>query len=175
MLTTGAIMAVVGLAGVQSAAAQTPGGDKTVEVLGTYTWANSVSGKCLAVSGGVMANGTPVIQWPCNGNPDQSWEVNDISQGNTDYQLFRSGKNRAFCLAVPGSSTAPNTQLIIWNCNGNPDQYWDPIYVSTSRGGRWVMENFATEQVAAVAGSSTADGARVVQWPYTANWDQYWY
>jgi cytochrome c len=37
------------------------------------TWLNAGSWKCLGVLAGSTANGAKVIQWDCNGNPDQDW------------------------------------------------------------------------------------------------------
>jgi hypothetical protein len=38
-----------------------------------YNIVNLKSHDCLGVAGGSMALGAPVVQWPCNGHPDQEW------------------------------------------------------------------------------------------------------
>jgi hypothetical protein len=38
-----------------------------------YHIINLNSGQCLGVQGGSTALGSQVVQWPCNGNPDQAW------------------------------------------------------------------------------------------------------
>jgi hypothetical protein len=34
---------------------------------------NRNSGKCMGVTGGSAQNGAAVVQWDCNGHPDQRW------------------------------------------------------------------------------------------------------
>lgn len=38
-----------------------------------YNIVNLNSGQCLGVQGGSTALGAQVVQWPCNGHPDQEW------------------------------------------------------------------------------------------------------
>jgi galactose oxidase len=38
-----------------------------------YNIENLNSGQCLGVSGGSKALGAQVVQWSCNGHPDQEW------------------------------------------------------------------------------------------------------
>ncbi|TEB21133.1 ricin B-like lectin [Coprinellus micaceus] len=73
--------------------------------------------KCLEVRGGVVANGTPVQIYDCNGTPAQEWYV---GRGSTKVQL--AGTN--FCLDA-GAVPANGVGLKIWECYDNlPAQQW---------------------------------------------------
>ncbi|KAF8198504.1 G-X-X-X-Q-X-W domain-containing protein [Pholiota molesta] len=73
--------------------------------------------KCIDVRGAVLANGTPVQIYDCNGTPAQNWL---FTRGSTKVQL--AGTN--FCLDA-GSSPANGIGLKIWQCFDNlPAQQW---------------------------------------------------
>jgi hypothetical protein len=73
--------------------------------------------KCLDVKGGVLANGTPVQIYDCNGSPAQQWF---IKIGSTKIKLAGTD----FCLDA-GTSPANGVQLKIWQCYDNlPSQQW---------------------------------------------------
>jgi hypothetical protein len=78
------------------------------------------NGFCLGTQGGGTAAGTAAIIWPCNGNPDQQWTVEDRGTTGT-YKIFNgSGK----CLGNLGDTNKQEATLIIWPCNNNKDQVW---------------------------------------------------
>jgi Ricin-type beta-trefoil lectin domain-like len=73
----------------------------------TENWFSEGSGKCLGALGGNMTNGTPVVQWTCNGHPDQMWEiqiVNSIPGGN--WTQIQNAQDPSKCLGVLGSATS---------------------------------------------------------------------
>ncbi|KAH6871957.1 19 kDa protein having G-X-X-X-Q-X-W motif-containing protein [Coprinopsis sp. MPI-PUGE-AT-0042] len=68
--------------------------------------------KCLDVRGGVLANGTPVQIYDCNGSEAQRW----IYNWNQDFSLRLAHTN--FCVDA-GSNFLPQpngNQLKIWDC-----------------------------------------------------------
>lgn len=156
---------------VMPAAASTNG---DAAVPGAFTWVNAKTGKCMAVSGGVMASGTPVIQWDCNGNIDQYWLAVDYSDSHI-FSVFRSAKDSTFCLAVPHDTTQVGVQLIIWPCGGQSGQFWDPIPVQLGSGVRWLLNNYGSGRFAAVSGGLPDRGTPIIQWNATGNLDQYWF
>lgn len=87
---------------------------------------NVNSGKCLGVGGGSMSWKAPVVQWTCNGNPDQKWAFsftgNYAFNGNPIYNLV--DLNSQLCLDVPDSSTSWGTALWQYGCNGTSAQGW---------------------------------------------------
>ncbi|GAA2136752.1 hypothetical protein GCM10009760_16470 [Kitasatospora kazusensis] len=86
----------------------TLGLDNTVHILG----------KCLDIVNGGLNHGTPVQLWDCNNTGSQQWTPGD-SPGSL------KNPQSGMCLADPGSSQAPGTQLITWECGtGHPEQNW---------------------------------------------------
>ncbi|KAJ8520470.1 hypothetical protein ONZ45_g2708 [Pleurotus djamor] len=78
---------------------------------------NGNKSKCVDVRGGVVANGTPVQIYDCNGTGAQNWVV---QSGSTKVQL--AGTN--FCLDA-GSAPANGIGMKIWTCFDNlPAQQW---------------------------------------------------
>ncbi|KAF8890494.1 ricin B lectin domain-containing protein [Infundibulicybe gibba] len=78
---------------------------------------NGNTAKCLDVRGAVLANGTPVQIFDCNGTPAQNWVINS---GPTSVALNGTG----FCLDA-GSTPGNNVGMKIWQCfNGLPAQSW---------------------------------------------------
>ncbi|KAF8147701.1 G-X-X-X-Q-X-W domain-containing protein [Crassisporium funariophilum] len=74
--------------------------------------------KCLDVRGGIMANGTPVQIYDCNGTQAQKWVIKRGGQ-----QIKVSGTS--FCLDA-GSSPTSGTGMKIWTCYDNlPAQQWN--------------------------------------------------
>lgn len=138
----------------------------------TLEWMSQGSGKCLGVLGGNMANGTPVVQWACNGHPDQQWIITTTAPfGLPDGQptTIRNFENPAKCLGVLASATNDGANLVIWDCNGSMDQDW--IFENVlppSRNlpfGCWNIENVnALAKVIGILNASQSDGAQAVIW-----------
>ncbi|MCF1193335.1 RICIN domain-containing protein, partial [Mangrovimonas sp. AS39] len=77
----------------------------------------SDANKCLDVRADVVANGTPVQIYDCNGTPAQNWT---ITTGETKVQL--AGTN--FCLDA-GSTPGNGVGMKIWQCYaGLAAQQW---------------------------------------------------
>jgi hypothetical protein len=72
---------------------------------------------CLGVNGASIFAGAQILQWACNGSPDQSWNYNASTGQFTN-------ANSGMCLGVLGASMAQGTHLVQWPCNGSPDQQW---------------------------------------------------
>ena len=136
-------------------------------------WVTSGTGDCLGVLGGSMTNGTPVVQWPCNFQPDQQWFISTTSPFEVpDGQptTIRNSKNPAKCLGVLASATNDGAHLVIWDClPGDLDQQW--IFenvVPPSLGaplGCWNIENVnALAKVIGIFGASPSPGAQAVIW-----------
>ncbi|ADL45504.1 Ricin B lectin [Micromonospora aurantiaca ATCC 27029] len=72
--------------------------------------------KCLDASGRGTANGTSVIIWDCNGQPNQQWNLN----ANGTISGVQSGR----CLDAAGYGTANGTRINLWDCHGGTNQQW---------------------------------------------------
>lgn len=75
---------------------------------------SQAAGKCLDVPG--TANDTLAEIDTCNGSAAQLWAV------GPDGWVINPASGR--CLSDPNASTVDGTQLLIANCNGNPQQQW---------------------------------------------------
>ncbi|KIM35511.1 carbohydrate-binding module family 13 protein [Hebeloma cylindrosporum] len=87
--------------------------------------------KCLDVRGGVLANGTPVQIYDCNGTGAQKWVIKRGGQ-----QIRLSGTS--FCLDA-GSNPASGVAMKIWTCYDNlAAQQWtytpDNLIILTNKG-----------------------------------------
>lgn len=76
----------------------------------TFTVRSADTGKCLSAGQGKA--GDPVVVWDCNGAQKQQWSfANDSS--------VRIGDK---CLDLLNGSTAAETHLMLWHCNGTAGQ-----------------------------------------------------
>ncbi|MFJ9519919.1 PHB depolymerase family esterase [Kitasatospora sp. NPDC101801] len=71
---------------------------------------------CLDASAKGTANGTKVVVWSCNGQPNQQWQVN--ANGTV------IGVQSGLCLDVAGLATADGTPVQLWSCSGGRNQQW---------------------------------------------------
>ncbi|PVE11881.1 RICIN domain-containing protein [Streptomyces scopuliridis] len=72
------------------------------------------------VKGGGSANGTPVIQWPWSGTPNERWEATAKGGGYYQFASLESGK----CLNVKGGGNANGTEVIQWTCGNDANALW---------------------------------------------------
>ena len=75
---------------------------------------SAISGKCVDVTGGASADGTPVDLYDCNGTAAQQWAIGD------DGTLHALGK----CLDVASGGTADGSTVQLYTCNGTAAQQW---------------------------------------------------
>lgn len=135
-------------------------------------WFSMGSGKCLGVLGANMANNTPVVQWTCNGNEDQMWEINTVQPlgiPGTNFTEIENMQDPSKCLGVLDSGVTDGSSLVIRDCDSNIDQIWLFVQVvPASRGvpfGCFNIENYsAMPKVIGILGASTSDGAQAVLW-----------
>ncbi|RKE17258.1 PHB depolymerase family esterase [Streptomyces sp. TLI_171] len=71
---------------------------------------------CLDANAKGTANGTKAIVWPCNGQPNQQWQLNP--NGTV------TGVASGLCLDVAGLGTADGTPVQLWSCSGATNQQW---------------------------------------------------
>jgi spore coat protein A, manganese oxidase len=134
---------------------------------GTYTLQSVNSGQLLDVSGGGLANGTQVIQWPANGGANQQWTLKSIGNGQYTLMAVHSG----LLLEVSGGASADGTKVQQWPATGAANQKW---LIEDLGDGSFRVVNVMTGKVLDVAGVSTAAGATVYQWAWTGGANQRW-
>ncbi|GAB6911592.1 ricin-type beta-trefoil lectin protein [Streptomyces sp. KhCrAH-43] len=120
---------------------------------------NTGNGKCLDVTGGSTADGTPAQMWTCYpGSQNQSWTL------NSDGSLTAKGK----CLDLAANGTANGTAVHLWTCYGSvATQKWR----LTSAGD---LVNTAANKCLDIKDNSSADGARLQIWDCAGTGNQKW-
>ncbi|MFD5067925.1 ricin-type beta-trefoil lectin domain protein [Streptomyces sp. NPDC087866] len=120
---------------------------------------NTGTGKCLDVTDGSTADGTPAQMWTCYpGSQNQSWTL------NSDGSLTAKGK----CLDLAANGTANGTAVHLWTCYGTvASQKWR----LTSAGD---LVNTAANKCLDIKDNSTADGARLQIWDCAGTGNQKW-
>lgn len=126
--------------------------------------------RCLGIAGGNMTDGTPAVQWTCNGHVDQEWVVAPTNNGwyeLVNQATYDNGDPTNWsCLGVAGGSLALGAIMVIWHCNGHLDQQWAPG--PTASGAPSTITDRNSGMVIAVNGGGTADGLNIIQW-YSGN------
>jgi Ricin-type beta-trefoil lectin domain len=83
--------------------------------------------RCLGTLNGATANLTPVILRACKAaNTDQIWlPVSAAAWGHPGGWVLENSKaGLGSCLGVRSGSTAGSAPLVVYTCNGHPDQVW---------------------------------------------------
>jgi hypothetical protein len=96
------------------------------------TFVNHDSGKCMS-NGGSTANSAPITQYKCNGSGNQMWYWDEYGTGDYTEAIFNYtdySKGISMCL-TDGGSTADNTPITQYSCNGSVNQQWYLIAVSS--------------------------------------------
>ena len=117
---------------------------------------SGITGKCLDLSGGNSANGTPVQLWTCNHTAAQTWTP------YTDSTLRVMGK----CLDAASGGTADGTRTQLYDCNGTGAQLWQPY-----DGG---YLNLASGRCLDDPGGSSTDGTQLELWDCNGGANQLW-
>jgi Ricin-type beta-trefoil lectin domain/Vacuolar protein sorting-associated protein 62 len=115
------------------------------------------SGRCVDVSGGSAASGTPVIQWDCTGTQNQMFEAVYQDDGSFMIKAQHSGK----CLDVQGASTAGGAPVIQWDCLGGANQKFTQVW---QEDGSYLLKAKHSNKCLDVNGGSTANGVTLIQW-----------
>lgn len=77
---------------------------------------NAVTLKCMDAAGSNV-DGTPIIEWPCNGISNERFQADRALPGFVTLKSRVSGTS-THCLNVPGGQSDENLQMQILGCNG---------------------------------------------------------
>ncbi|WP_221327254.1 RICIN domain-containing protein [Actinoplanes sp. L3-i22] len=117
--------------------------------------------QCLAVSAGSTTAGAAVIQWSCNGGPEQDWR---IQPRGTGYEVRND--HSKMCLTVYGGSKSNAADLVQWGCGAtNAAQAWQ---LTKASNGYTQLRNVNSGQCLAFGSASTTKGDQAIQWPCAA-------
>ncbi|MCY1065434.1 Ca2+-dependent phosphoinositide-specific phospholipase C [Nannocystis sp. RBIL2] len=117
-----------------------------------FQMVNDNSNKCVDVWNGAYSNGTDIIQWSCNSDPNQAWIYTGAGQ-------LRSAGNTAYCYDIEGGNGNLGDRHHIWKCDGGDSEKWRLEWFGSFRG----MKDRCMD----VPNSSTADGVQL--WHYDCN------
>lgn len=132
-------------------------------VLAGYSLTSANSQKCLADPRGNLNPDVALIQANCNGNPNQSWDIDPSGVVKNDKSIL--------CMAVRGSSTAVGAVIVQAACTGADAQLWDldPIGDVT-----YALISRQSGLCLSVANGSRKHKAGIVQSPCDGSANQMW-
>jgi type 1 glutamine amidotransferase len=118
------------------------------------------SGRCVEVPNASTANGTQVQLRDCvaAGQANQAWTY------TAGKQLMVYGNK---CLDASGRGTSNGTAVIIWDCNGQPNQQWN---VNANKSITGVQSNLCVD----ASGQGTANGTKIILWSCGGQVNQQW-
>ena len=95
---------------------------------GLYELVNTGASRCADVLGASVDNGAPVVQWDCNGGPNETFQLRPLldptgaESGYVQIVAAHSGK----CLDVAGGATNDGAPVQQWDCQ-DPTTALDPV------------------------------------------------
>lgn len=132
-----------------------------------YKIISKKSGKALDVSWGNSADGTNILQYSYNSNPNQKWYLESTGDG---YYVIRSAMTGKV-VDVEGNSKNNGANVLQWSYNGGQNQQWKIEHV---KDGYYKIISRRSGKCLDVEKASTADNANVLQWNYSGNDNQLW-
>lgn len=120
-----------------------------------------LTGKCLDVSGGQSANGTPLFQWDCGwGNTNQVFKLESVG---SYYQIRHVATDN--CLDVTGGG-GDGTAIQMWDCVQNDNQLFTITTNSyTSDARDFTIKNKGNGRCLDLTDGSSVNGQRITTWP----------
>lgn len=129
------------------------------------------SGRCVAVERNpdytpMTNDGAPIVQYDCNGDPDQVWELRQVDSA---YRLVE--KFTGLCARVTDASAADGAALVLADCSDTGATFYleslDAALTSQTglQNRTYRLITAAADQCAHVEGASTDDGAPVIEEP----------
>ncbi|WP_067918021.1 RICIN domain-containing protein [Actinomadura rubrobrunea] len=113
------------------------------------------SDKCLDVSGGVAASGTPIIQYSCQGSANQRFWLVAADGGRYEIRTLHDK-----CLDVARESARDETAIIQYACDGTANQ---KFRLRRVRNGRYEIRTLH-DKCLDVRGASTANNVPIIQY-----------
>jgi hypothetical protein len=131
------------------------------------------STQCLDVMGGPGATqeGASLEQWPCTGQPNQSWTLNDAGGGQFELVASHSGK----CAEVVNGGTANGSLVKQATCTREPKQLWR-LRSKASASNLFELINVPSHRCLDVAGGpqGTQQGNLIELWSCNGTTNQAW-
>ncbi len=112
-----------------------------------------------------------LYMWRDNGWTTQQWEMY-YDPGNSTY-IFQS-KNNGKCINVPGSSSTPGTQLIVYSCYGYPNDERFTRHVVPGSIQEQMRTYYNSNRFLSIGTGFPGNGAWVIIYNFTGSVGQYW-
>jgi hypothetical protein len=141
---------------------------------GTYTIVSALNQNyVMDVYGGGKADGAQLILWVANGQNNQKWNLDEITQPLAEGTYFIQTADRGHrSLDIYGGSTKPGATMLLWDFHGRSNQQFVLDYIEST--GYYTITLSHTGQSIDVYGSSTKAGAQVIQWTLHGRFNQQW-
>jgi hypothetical protein len=149
------IMILVSLLAILPAAGLRAASDRPAAALSTSPLVIRSTGKCLAVKDGSANNGTPIVEWDCNGSVAQSWYMSLV---NDTFEIRSSLTDK--CLVVQNASPDNNAAIIQWDCNGSENSYW----IRQRTGSYYRFINLLSSRCLDLPAGNPSNGTGMIQW-----------
>lgn len=134
----------------------------TAQAQGGYRFL-AFADKCVDVYGANTGNDVPIIQWTCNGQANQRFEIRDAGNGLVEIHTFANK-----CLDVRGANDGDGVPIIQYQCTGNYNQRFRIAAVGN---GQFEFHTFA-DKCFDVYGGSSDDGKNIIQYHCTGQFNQ---
>lgn len=140
-----------------------------------YDVLNYKANRCMSLdNGGSTANGTNIVIYNCNDSQEQTWYLtpSSASPGYGYIKNYKAGADK--CMSVAdGGSTAKGAEIILWTCNGGPEQRWQPY--QAGNGWVWLLNYNSGLVVSLDDNGSTANNTHLIQWNVVSTgYEQLW-
>lgn len=126
------------------------------------------SGKCVSVTGDVLAQGTAAHQHPCTGTAGRTWRLERVEQGRTEPTPFLIvGVDSRLCLMPSEQRFGGARRIAQQTCDPTSDvQQWRFVPAQPQRNGHTYGQfiNMQRGSCLDVNGGGVADGTPVVLW-----------
>ncbi len=130
----------------------------------TSSMINKENGNCADVPYGSATNGTPLVQWSCNSEANQSFTF-ALASGTSGAYTIQTVTDGS-CVDVSGADRADNAPIIQWACNNHKNQRFKLKAVSGSGADRaFNLISVATGKCIAPSADDPANNTPLVQLP----------
>lgn len=120
------------------------GGSNQQWTLGSSGQLRGYGGKCVDVPGAQRTSGTTLQYYDCNSGPNQMFMRAPSVAGSSQFWNLKAEEENldadaAMCMGIAGGVQSGGvvnygTHVIVWNCNGSPDQEWTRTFQTDPSG-----------------------------------------
>jgi hypothetical protein len=117
-----------------------------------------------------VTNGTHIHTWTLTEEDYQLWVITQVVSVPGSFTL--TNKHSGRCLSVSGASMKDAAPIILWDCNGTPDQYWS--WLSRGDGWNYLVNYNSGRCLSVIYGHANDINQDLIQWTCHRGYDQAW-